>query len=348
MKVQSPGAQLNRTDFPQVGQVILHFFVFKPLIFFLIQVVRLPNGELAQVSLTPLGSGSGTPGSAGSTSQAQFPAQPQQPPVVLKPIPTKQLPPAQPQQQQPQQTQQQVVVNAAGQQFLVGQGGAGGVQQQQANAPAAAAGRGQALPQQPGGQGSRPQQQPAVKLVGQAPPVVAQPVPSQQQQQQLLQKQFSPSGGPQPSGPSTTPAPSMQQSMTPSSSSSSALLNALPPATIVAPTVHSTASSVATIARTTSGGAVVRQAAPIPSSVIGSSSLPSVTSVASVNSAVKYPVSSGVQGAFLPALPSYSQGGGGQENLVGENLVERLEDLATRGEEEGKETQWAGELEHER
>ena len=90
-------------------------------------MVRLPNGELAQVSLTPLGSGSGTPGSAGSTSQAQFPAQPQQPPVVLKPIPTKQLPPAQPQQQQPQQTQQQVVVNAAGQQFLVGQGGGGGV-----------------------------------------------------------------------------------------------------------------------------------------------------------------------------------------------------------------------------
>ena len=141
----------------------------------------------------------------------------------------------------------------------------------------------------------------------------------------------------------------MQQSVTPSSSSSSsAPSNALPPATIVAPTVHSTASSVATIARTTSGGAVVRQAAPIPSSVIGSSSLPSVTSVASVNSAVKYPVSSGVQGPSLPALPSYSQGGGGQENLVGENLVERLEDLATRGEEEGKETQWAGELEHER
>merc|ERR1719239_450229 len=340
-QVQSPGAQLNRTDFPQatIGQV-----------------VRLPNGELAQVlSLTPLGSGSGTPGSAGvgNPSQTQFPAQQQQqqpPPVVLKPIPTKQPPPAQPQQQpQTQQQQQQVVLNAAGQQFLVAQGGAGGgVQQQQANAPApAAAGRGQAVPQQ-AGQVSRPQQQPAVKLVGQqAPP---QPAPSQQQQQQqLLQKQFSPSGGggPPPAGP-TTPAPSMQQSVTPSSSSSSALLNALPPATMVAPTVHSSTSSVATIARTTSGGAAVRPAAPTPSSVIGSVSLPSVTTVVSVTSAVKYPVSSGGQGAFLPALPSYPLGGGaGQESLVGEGLVERLEDLVTRGEEEGKETQWGGELEHE-
>merc|ERR1719239_1098006 len=165
-QVQSPGAQLNRTDFPQatIGQV-----------------VRLSNGELAQVlSLTPLGSGSGTPGSAGvgNPSQTQFPAQQQQqqpPPVVLKPIPTKQPPPAQPQQQQ-----QQVVLNAAGQQFLVAQGGAGGgVQQQKANAPApAAAGRGQAVPQQ-AGQVSRPQQQPAVKLVGQQAPT--QPAPSQQQ-----------------------------------------------------------------------------------------------------------------------------------------------------------------------
>ena len=140
----------------------------------------------------------------------------------------------------------------------------------------------------------------------------------------------------------------MQQSVTPSSSSSSALLNALPPATMVAPTVHSSTSSVATIARTTSGGAAVRPAAPTPSSVIGSSSLPSVTTVASVTSAVKYPVSSGGQGAFLPALPSYPLGGAGQESLVGEGLVERLEDLVTRGEEEGKETQWGGELEHER
>merc|ERR1719239_1392762 len=307
-QVQSPGAQLNRTDFPQatIGRV-----------------VRLPNGELAQVlSLTPLGSGSGTPGSAGvgNPSQTQFPAQQQQqpPPVVLKPIPTKQPPPTQPQQQpQTQQQQQQVVLNAAGQQFLVAQGGAGGgVQQQQANAPApAAAGRGQAVPQQ-AGQVSRPQQQPAVKMVGQqAPP---------------------------------QPAPSMQQSVTPSSSSSSALLNALPPATMVAPTVHSSTSSVATIARTTSGGAAVRPAAPTPSSVIGSVSLPSVTTVASVTSAVKYPVSSGGQGAFLPALPSFPLGGGaGQESLAGEGLVERLEDLVSRGEEEGKETQWGGELEHE-
>jgi len=58
-------------------------------------------------------------------------------------------------------------------------------------------------------------------------------------------------------------------------------------------------------------------------------------------------VSSGGQAAFLPALPSYSREGAGQENLVGEGLVERLEDLVTRGEEEGKETQWGGELEHE-
>jgi len=338
-QVQSPGAQLIRTDFPQatIGQV-----------------VRLSNGELAQVSLTPLGSGSGTPGSGGvgSTSQAPFPAQQQQqPPVVLKPIPTKQPPPAQPQPQQQPPTQQQVVVNAAGQQFLVAQGGAG-VQQQQANQPAAtAAGRGQALQQQQPGLVSRPQQQPAVKLVGQQAP--SQPAPSQQQQQhQLLQKQFSPSGGgPHTAGP-TPPAPSMQQSVTPSSSSSSSssvLLNSLPPTTMVAPTVHSSSSSVATIARTTSGGAAVRLAAPIPSSVIGSSSLPSVTTVASVTSAVKYPVSSGGQAAFLPALPSYSREGAGpgQENLVGEGLVERLEDLVTRGEEEGKETQWGGELEHE-
>jgi len=335
-QVQSPGAQLNRTDFPQatIGQV-----------------VRLPNGELAQVSLTPLGSGSGTPGSAGvgNASQTQFPAQQQQqqpPPVVLKPIPTKQPPPAQPQpQQQPQTQLQQVVVNAAGQQFLVAQGNTG-VQQQQANAPAAAAGRGQALQQQPG-QVGRPQQQPAVKLVGQQAPT--QPASSQQQQQQqLLQKQFSPSGGgPQPAGP-TPPASSMQQSVTPSSSSnSSALLNALPPTTIVAPTVHSSTSSVATIARTTCGGAAVRLAAPTPSSVIGSSSLPSVTTVASVTSAVKYPVSSGGQAAFLPALPSYSRESAGQENLVGEGLVERLEDLVTRGEEECKDVQWGGELEHE-
>ena len=162
----------------------------------------------------------------------------------------------------------------------------------------------------------------------------------------MLQKQFSPgAGGSQPSGP-TAPASSMQQSVTPSSSSSSAQLNALPSATMVAPTVHSSTSSVATIARTTSGGTAVRLAGPAPSSVIGSSSLPSVTSVASVNSAVKYPASSGGQAAaYPPALPSYSGGGGGVE---GEILQERLENLDARGEEEGRDTQWPGELEHER
>ena len=313
------------------------------------QMIRLPNGELAQVTVTPLGSGGGTPGSAGvggGVPQNQFPAQQQQQPVLLKPIPTKQPPPAQSQpQQQPQTQQQQVVVNMAGQQFLLTQGGGGGVPQQAANPPSAA-GRGQALPQQPG-QVHRPQQHPQqqpVKLVSQQAPSV--PVQPSQQQQQLLQKQFSPGGGgSQPSGP-TAPASSMQQSVTPSSSSSSAQLNALPSATMVAPTVHSSTSSVATIARTTSGGTAVRLAGPAPSSVIGSSSLPSVTSVASVNSAVKYPASSGGQAAaYPPALPSYSGGGGGVE---GEILQERLENLDARGEEEGRDTQWPGELEHER
>ena len=90
----------------------------------------------------------------------------------------------------------------------------------------------------------------------------------------------------------------------------------------------------------------MRLAGPTPSSVIGSSSLPSVTSVASVNSAVKYPASSGgLAAAYPPALPSYSGGGGGVE---GEILQERLENLDARGEEEGRDTQWPGELEHER
>merc|ERR1719447_1604788 len=141
-QVQSPGTQLNRTDFPQM--------------------IRLPNGELAQVTVTPLGSGGGTPGSAGvggGVPQNQFPAQQQQQPVLLKPIPTKQPPPAQSQpQQQPQTQQQQVVVNMAGQQFLLTQGGGGGGVPQQAANPPPAAGRGQALPQQPG-QVQRPQTQ---------------------------------------------------------------------------------------------------------------------------------------------------------------------------------------------
>ena len=93
----------------------------------------------------------------------------------------------------------------------------------------------------------------------------------------------------------------------------------------------------------------MRLAGPAPSSVIGSSSLPSVTSVASVNSAVKYPASSGGQAAaYPPALPSYSGGGGGQQGVEGEILQERLENLDVRGEEEGRDTQWPGELEHER
>ena len=137
-------------------------------------MIRLPNGELAQVTVTPLGSGGGTPGSAG-VPQNQFPAQQQQP-VLLKPIATKQPPPTQSQpQQQPQTQQQQVVVNMAGQQFLLTQGGGGGGVPQQAANPPPAAGRGQALPQQPG-QVHRPQQHPQqqpVKLVSQQAPSVS-------------------------------------------------------------------------------------------------------------------------------------------------------------------------------
>jgi len=271
--VQSPSAALARTDFPPQAT--------------LGSVIRLPNGELAQVSLTPLTGGTSTPGGVGAP---QFPPQqPQQPPVVLKQLPAKQ-----------QQQQQQVVVNAAGQQFLVQQQQGGAAPQQSGAAPPANPGRGTSAP--------RPQQ-PAVKIVSQGQQGGAAPP-----QQQQLQKQFSPVSGGPPSG--TAPAPSMQQSVTPSSSA------APPPpsSTVTIPRAGAGGARPAATAAQTSALGLVTATVTTATSAVNSVKYSVTGAAPSVSSGgALYPAL-----ASYPALGQEGLGEGLVERL--EDLVSREEE----------------------
>ena len=298
--VQSPSAALARTDFPpqatlgSVGAPAPETAPETdpaPPLFVTIghpppQVIRLPNGELAQVSLTPLTGGTSTPGGVGAP---QFPPQqPQQPPVVLKQLPAK------------QQQQQQVVVNAAGQQFLVQQQQGGAAPQQSGAAPPANPGRGTSAP--------RPQQ-PAVKIVSQGQQGGAAPP-----QQQQLQKQFSPVSGGPPSG--TAPAPSMQQSVTPSSSA------APPPpsSTVTIPRAGAGGARPAATAAQTSALGLVTATVTTATSAVNSVKYSVTGAAPSVSSGgALYPAL-----ASYPALGQEGLGEGLVERL--EDLVSREEE----------------------
>jgi len=154
--VQSPHTGV-RPDFPQVQSIQGS----------LGQVVRLPDGQLAQVALAPLQQPST------QQQQGQQQQQQQQQQVVLQRIPNSNNHSLAP--------QQQVVVNAQGQHFIVQQ------QQQQTpqninQVPQQQPGRSQAAPQQQQNSQQPPQQQQPAKKISQQPQQVSTAGVTQTQQ----------------------------------------------------------------------------------------------------------------------------------------------------------------------